>query len=113
MKKHKKIFFWCLILTFITGTMNTSLFAWDKWEKDDPFTDQWNMMDLLVARPLGVAASIVGVGLFTVSLPFTLTVDIFSRAANKHTTAVNDSAKMFMLKPLKFTFVREFPDENM
>jgi hypothetical protein len=113
MKKYRKPFLMFLILTLIAGSMSTSLFAWDKWKEDDPTTDQWNAIDLLVVRPLAVAASIVGVGIFTVSLPFTLTVDIFARAGNKPATAVNDSAKMFLLNPLTFSFIREFPDENM
>lgn len=113
MKKYGKLLLIFLVLTFFTGTMSANLFAWDKWDKNDPFTDQWNMADLLVARPLGVAASIVGLGLFTVSLPFTITVDIFAAKDNMPATAVKESAKMFMLNPLKFSFTREFPDENM
>lgn len=113
MKNYQKICLMFLVLAFITATLSSHLFAWDKWKKDDPFTDEWNMIDLLVARPLGVAASVVGLGIFTISLPFTLTVDIFARTDNKTSSAVSDSAKILILNPLKFSFTREFPDENM
>lgn len=113
MKKYKKAFSMLLISAMIMGSIYPNALASDKWKKDDPFTDEWNTIDLIVARPLGVAAAVVGLGLFSVSLPFTLTVDIFSRKEDKPANAVKESAKMLMLNPLKFSFTREFPDENM
>ena len=113
MRRYKKAFLLFLISAMITGSIYPNALAWDKWKKDDPITDEWSTIDLMVARPLGVVAAIAGLGIFSVSLPFTITVDIFSRIGDKPANAVKGSAKMFMLNPLKFSFTREFPDENM
>jgi hypothetical protein len=76
--------------------------AEEKWTKDDPLTDEWNIIDLVLARPLGVVAGIFGTGVFILSLPFTIP-----------TGSVDDAAQMFVVKPFNFSFVRKFPDENM
>jgi len=102
-----------LISAIIMGSIYPNVLASDKWKKDDPITDEWNTIDLLVARPLGIVAAIAGLGIFSVSLPFTITVDIFSRRREQPSSAVKDSAKLFILNPLEFSFTREFPDENM
>ena len=72
------------------------------WTQDTDTNDQYNMLDLLVARPLGVLAAAIGTGIFIVSLPFTLP-----------TRSVDDSFYMFVVEPWKFSYVREFPDENI
>jgi hypothetical protein len=74
----------------------------EKWSKDDPIRDEWNMIDLLFARPIGVAAGIFGTGIFIISLPFTIP-----------TGSMDDAAQMFVVKPFKFSFERKFPDDNM
>jgi len=113
MKKHYKIFSIVLISVMITGSLYTNSFAWDNWKKNDPLTDEYNALDLVVARPLGVVAAVLGLCVFTVSLPFTLSVDAFSKTSDSQTSAVKDAANTLMLNPLKFSFTREFPDENM
>jgi len=70
--------------------------------QEDAIKDEWNTMDLLIARPLGIAAGIVGTGFFILSLPFTIP-----------TAGVDDAAQMFIVKPFRFSFGREFPDKNM
>jgi hypothetical protein len=60
------------------------------------------MADLLIARPLGVIAGIIGSGIFVVSLPFTIP-----------TQSVNEAAQMLVVEPFRFSFVREFPDEDV
>lgn len=72
------------------------------WTQDTDTNDQYNMLDLLVARPLGVLAAAIGTGIFIVSLPFTLP-----------TRSVDDSFYRFVVEPWKFSYVREFPDENI
>ena len=113
MKELKKPFFFFLIISLVIGSFYSGGLAGEKWNQDDPLTEEWNAVDLMIARPLGVAAALVGVGVFVISLPFTLTVDIISRISGSPKSAVHDSAEMLMLKPLKFSFVREFPDEIM
>lgn len=70
--------------------------------QEDPITDEWNMLDLFIARPMGVAAGIVGTVLFIASLPFTVP-----------TGSVDKAAKMLISEPFSFSFKREFPDPNV
>ena len=102
MKRLKRA---CLIFTAVSLVMvNLYTIGWaeERWSKDDPITDEWNMLDLLVARPIGVAGGIIGTGVFILSLPFTIP-----------TKSVDEAAQMFVVKPFKFSFVRKFPDDNM
>lgn len=92
-----------LIVSLVIGGLYSTGWAVDySWNENDPETDGWNTLDLLVARPIGIAAGIVGSAFFILSLPFTIP-----------TGSVGDAAKMFVVKPFKFSFVREFPDEDM
>jgi hypothetical protein len=91
-----------VVVSFIVVNFYGTGWTEEKWTKDDPVTDEWNMIDLLVARPMGVAAWILGSGVFVLSLPFTIP-----------TGSVDDAAQMFVVKPFKFSFGREFPDEDM
>ena len=113
MRRQRKVFSIFLISTIITGSIYANALAWDNWKKDDPITDEWIAMDLLFARPLGVGAAIFGLGVFTVSLPFTITVDVFSKTKDPQVSTVKKAATTLILNPLKFSFTREFPDENM
>lgn len=51
--------------------------------------------DLVMARPLGIAGTVLGTGLFVVSLPFS------ALGAN-----VEEAAVRLVAEPAKFTFVR-------
>lgn len=97
MKGLKKVFLLFLIISMVIGTIYST-----GWTQDTDTNDQYNMLDLLVARPLGVLAAAIGTGIFIVSLPFTLP-----------TRSVDDSFYMFVVEPWKFSYVREFPDENI
>ena len=115
MKGLKKFSLLLLTLSLIMGSLYSTGWAEDKekWVRNDPIGQEWSAVDLIVARPIGVAAAIGGTCVFVAGLPFTLAVDIISRISGSPTSAVNDSAKMFMLEPLKFSFVRDFPDEDI
>ncbi len=63
--------------------------------------DEMNLLDLLVARPLGIIAAAGGTCVFVVSLPFTLA-----------TKSTNEALNLFVMEPLRFSLVREFPDET-
>lgn len=102
MKGLKKAWLIFVTLSLVLGGFYTMGWAGEKWTKDDPLTDEWNIIDLLLARPFGVAAGIIGTGVFILSLPFTIP-----------TGSVDDAAQMFVVKPFNFSFVRKFPDENM
>jgi hypothetical protein len=97
MKRLKRTLFLFLVISLTVGT-----FCSVGWAQEDVTKDEWNIMDLFIARPLGFAAGIVGTGLFVVSLPFTVP-----------TGGVNDAAETFITKPFKFSFKREFPDRDM
>ena len=105
MKRLSRLF---LILTVIS-TLALNLYVpalaqeyWDKWGRNDPITDEYNMADLMLARPTGIAAGIIGTGIFILSLPFTIP-----------TKSVDEAAQMFVVKPFKFSFERKFPDDDM
>ncbi len=60
------------------------------------------VLDVLLARPLGVASIALGIGIFIIALPFTLP-----------TRTVGAAADRLVAEPFKFTFVRpvgEMPD---
>jgi hypothetical protein len=95
--KVKKTLFLLLAVSLIIGSFCSVGSA-----QEDPIKDEWNTIDLLIARPLGIAAGIVGTGFFILSLPFTIP-----------TRGVDDAAQMFIVKPFKFSFGRDFPDKNI
>lgn len=99
MKEFKKALLLVLTISLVIGSLYSH--GWTQVQ-GDPLKDEWNIIDLLIARPLGIAAGVVGTGIFILSLPFTIP-----------TNSVDDAAKMFIVEPFSFSFTREFPDENM
>jgi hypothetical protein len=102
MKGFKKIFLLLLTLSLVTGSLYSTGWAGDKFRKDDPVAHVWSAIDLLLARPLGVAAGILGTAIFVIALPFTIP-----------SGGVDDAANMFIVQPFQFSFVRESPDEDI
>jgi hypothetical protein len=102
MKGLKKIFLLLLTISLVMGSLYSTGWAGDKWAKEDPVGQGWSAIDLIFARPLGIAAGIVGTAIFIVSLPFTIP-----------SGGVDEAADMFIVKPFQFSFTREFPDEDM
>lgn len=102
MKAFKKMFSFLLIIFFLLFGFYSQGFGWEKWDKEDPITDEWIVMDILVARPLGIVAGIVGTGLFVLSLPFSIP-----------TQKVGKMSEILIERPFKFSFIRELPDEGM
>jgi len=103
MKRLRKSCLLFLAISLVTGSFVMKGWAQEK-PYEDPFlhkSDRMNLADLLIARPLGVVAAAVGTGVFVLSLPFTLP-----------TRSVEESFNMFVIEPWKFSFVREFPDEQ-
>ena len=105
MKGLKKILLLLLTVSLIMGSLYSTGWAGDtkdKWVREDPVGQGWSAMDIIFARPLGIAAGIVGTAIFIVSLPFTIP-----------TGGVADAADMFITKPFQFSFTREFPDGDI
>jgi hypothetical protein len=97
MKGFKKICLLCVTISFVIG----SFYSWG-WAQSDSTKDELNILDLFFARPFGIVAGIVGTSFFIVTLPFTIPTNSVEKAAN-----------IFIAEPFKFSFVREFPDENI
>jgi hypothetical protein len=102
MKRMKKVFLLFLTLTLVMGSLYSSGWAGDEFRKDDPAAHGWSVIDLLVARPLGVVAAIAGSAIFVVALPFTIP-----------SGGVRNSLDMFIVQPFQFSFRRDVPDENI
>jgi hypothetical protein len=97
----KKALFIFLIVSFVVGSLCST--GWSQeWPKESPWKDLYNVMDLVIARPLGIIAAAVGTGVVVVSMPFTLP-----------TRSVGETANMLIVKPWKFSFVREYPDDAL
>jgi hypothetical protein len=91
-----------LVVSLFVVSALISTFCPSVRAEQDPTTDQWNMLDLFIARPMGVAAGIVGTAFFVAALPFTIP-----------TRSVDKSAKMLIKEPFKFSFKRSFPDPHI
>ena len=91
---RKSIFIFLAILSFLVTFYSNG-------EAQEKVSDQWNMIDLFIARPLAIIAAAGGTCLFVAALPFTLP-----------TRSVGDSFNLFVVEPWKFSFVRDFPDEK-
>jgi hypothetical protein len=102
MKKFKKIFLSLLAVSLVMGYLSTPGWAEDQWAKKDTVGQGWSIMDVVFARPLGMAAGIAGSAIFVVSLPFTIP-----------SGGVKEAADMFIVKPFQFSFTREFPDDDI
>jgi hypothetical protein len=102
MKNFSKIFLLLLTVSLVIGSLYSPGWAADKLRRDDPVTQGWSLVDLLVARPLGIAAGIGGSAVFVVTLPFTLP-----------SGSVGDAANMFVVQPFQFSFLREVPDPDI
>ena len=98
MKGLRKSIFLLLLISFLIGILSANGQA----QEMKISNDEVNMLDLFVARPLGVIAAAGGTCLFVASLIFTLP-----------TGSVGDSFNLFVVEPWKFSFVREFPDESI
>jgi hypothetical protein len=102
MKGLKKVCLIFMTISLVFASLYTGGWAEEKWDRDDPITHEWNMIDLVIARPLGIAAGILGTGILILSLPFSIP-----------TGSVDDAAQAFVVKPFQFSFGRRFPDDDM
>jgi len=97
MKGLRKSIFLLLLISFLIAILSSN--GWAQELKIS--SDELNIIDLFIVRPLGVIAAAGGTCLFIASLPFTLP-----------TRSVGDSFDLFVVEPWKFSFVRDFPDES-
>lgn len=99
----KRILLLSLILCLVlTGLCPVGWAGDNAMGRNDPIAHEWAMLDVLFARPIGVIAGIVGSAIFVVSLPFTIP-----------SGGVRDAADIFIVKPFQFSFIRQFPDDDI
>ncbi|MGQ9510062.1 MAG: hypothetical protein ACUVTN_11820 [Thermodesulfobacteriota bacterium] len=102
MKIFKKSLWMLIMVSFLMVGFYSESLSWERWSKDDPVTDEWMIMDIVLVRPLGVMAGILGSGLFVISLPFSIP-----------TKSVDKMSEILIVKPFEFSFKRDLPDEDM
>jgi len=102
MKRIRKIIQILLTVSLVIGSLYSIGWTEDRSAKEDPIVHEWSALDLIFARPFGVAAGIFGSALFVISLPFTIP-----------SGGVDEAVEMFIVKPFQFSFTREFPDEDI
>ena len=92
-----------LFVTLLTLILVSAVFCpgGSAQSASSPKDDELNLVDLLIARPAGFAAGIVGTGIFIVTLPFTIPAG-----------GVQKASKMLITDPFHFSLSRPFPDEN-
>jgi len=102
MKGLKRCLLLILAVSLVLGSLYSTGWAGERWAQDDPIGQGWSIFDLAVARPAAVVAGIGGSVIFVLTLPFTIPAG-----------GVHDAADMFIIKPFQFSFVREFPDNDI
>ena len=85
-----------LVFSTVTFSPNATAFSADQ-EDNGPAM----IGDLMFARPLGLMATVIGTGVFVVTLPLTLL------GGN-----VTEAGKALVIAPAKFTFVRPLGGDN-
>jgi hypothetical protein len=99
-----------LVIILVTLTLIHAIFSLDGWAQSSTSVrtstwtnqDELSLLDLLIARPLGIVAGIAGTGVFIATLPFTVPTKSTARAS-----------KMLISAPFHFSFSRQFPDQDL
>lgn len=68
-------------------------------ELDDAPTAEQMALDMVLVRPLSLAGTVIGIGVFVIALPI-----------NALTLNFKDPARRLILEPAKYTFVRDLGD---
>jgi hypothetical protein len=93
------------VVLLLVLTLVSAVFPMEGWAESTRTTrttdDEIPLLDLLIARPMGVLAGIAGTGVFIVTLPFTIP-----------TKSTQKASKMLITDPMHFSFSRQFPDES-
>ncbi|MFQ5486459.1 MAG: hypothetical protein ACE5DO_14155 [Desulfobacterales bacterium] len=97
-KFAKKIAIFFVAGTLVIVPFGASALAQDRWQDEDVSAGKM-IADVLVARPLGLIATALGIAVFVISLPFS--------AAGGNTEA---AYQKLILKPAKYTFQRPLGD---
>jgi len=90
----KKTLVILMVVVFVITVFGSSSFA-QATIKDEEISTENMVADALIVRPLGIIATILGAGLFVISLPFS--------ALGKN---VKEAGQKLVVEPAKFTFTR-------
>ena len=90
----KKTLVILMVVVFVITAVASSSFA-QATIKDEEISTENMVADALIVRPLGIVATILGAGLFVISLPFS--------ALGKN---VKEAGEKLVVAPAKFTFTR-------
>lgn len=90
----KKTLVILMLVVFVITAVASSSFA-QATIKDDEISTENMVADALIVRPLGIIATLLGAGLFVISLPFS--------ALGKN---VKEAGDKLVVAPAKFTFTR-------
>jgi len=90
----KKTLVILMVVVFVITALASSSFA-QATIKDEEISTENMVADALIVRPLGIVATILGAGLFVISLPFS--------ALGKN---VKEAGQKLVVAPAKFTFTR-------
>jgi hypothetical protein len=103
MKRVRKAILSALIVCLLSGGFQPWAWAETEWQEDaSPVQDLYNVFDILLVRPASALAGVAGIGMVILSLPFTLP-----------THSVDEATELFVHRPFRFAFQREFPDEDI
>ncbi len=69
--------------------------AYSRYEYDQEPSSAWMMLDMLTFRPVGIATTVTGVGLFVGTLPISIA-----------TGTSRDASRAFIERPGRWTFQR-------
>jgi hypothetical protein len=90
----KKTLVILVVVVFVITAVASSSFA-QATIQDEEISTENMVADALIVRPLGIVATILGAGLFVISLPFS--------ALGKN---VKEAGEKLVVAPAKFTFTR-------
>ena len=94
-KRGSAIAKFCLLLGIGVGLVTAPVRAGDTLNGGPPPSGEAMAVDLMMVRPVGVVATVLGTGFFIISLPFSIL------GGN-----VDDAGRNLVLKPAKSTFIR-------
>jgi len=97
MMKLKKV-----VLVFFAFSLALTVLDTPVWAEEGSVDYLDQIYDLLCLRPAAFLGGIGGTAVFIIALPFTVA-----------TGGVDESFKMFVVKPFRYAFVRKFPDRNL
>lgn len=98
MRAGKRRLMWLVVTVLLFATINTSVLAEERGPVEGA-TASGMILDLVVLRPLGLVATVVGGAVYVVSLPFSLVGGNARQAGQK-----------LVCEPAQFTFVRPLGD---